>query len=106
MLVAHWDAPATLEAYRVERDAVRRSHLQVIWLLLSGEAATVVARVTGFSVRWIEKLVARWNTQGPAGLGDRWRGNGAAPVLDAAGLAALAAALDEGPADGGLWSGR
>jgi transposase len=106
MLVPHWDAPATLEAYRVERDAVRRSHLQVIWLLLSGEAATVVARVTGFSVRWIEKLVARWNAEGPAGLGDRRRGNGAAPVLDGAGLAALAAALDEGPADGGLWSGR
>jgi transposase len=106
MLEPHWDAATTLEAYRVERDAVRRSHLQVIWLLLSGEAATVVARVTGFSVRWIEKLVVRWNAAGPAGLGDRRRGNGAAPVLDGAGLAALAAALDEGPADGGLWSGR
>ncbi len=51
-------------------------------------------------------VVARWNAEGPAGLGDRRRGNGAAPVLDAAGLAALAAALDAGPADGGLWSGR
>jgi Homeodomain-like domain len=88
MLVPHWGAAATLEEYRVERDAVRRSHLQVIWLLLSGEPATVVVRVTGFSVRWIEKLVARWNAEGPAGLG------------------ALAAALDEEPADGGLWSGR
>jgi hypothetical protein len=39
----HWDAAATLEAYRVERDAVRRSHLQVIWLLLSGKASSVVA---------------------------------------------------------------
>jgi transposase len=109
MLAPHWDAAATLEAYRIERDAVRRSHLQVIRLLLSGEAATVVARVRGFSVRWIEKLVARWNAEGPAGLGDRRRGNGAAPVLDAAGLAglaALAAARDGGPADGGLWSGR
>src|SRR5215207_7512582 len=106
MLVAHWDAATALEAYRGERDGVRRSHLQVIWLLLSGEAASVVGRVTGFSLRWIEKLVARWNAAGPAGLGDRRRGNGAARVLDAAGLAALAAALDEGPADGGLWSGR
>src|ERR1700690_95798 len=104
MLVPHWDAAVPLEAYRVERGAVRRSHLQVIWLLLSGEAATVVGRVTGFSLRWIEKLAARWNAAGPAGLGDRRRGNGAAPVLDAAGLAGLAAALDEGPADGGLWS--
>lgn len=106
ILVAHWDAARALEAYRGERDGVRRSHLQVIWLLLSGEARSAVARVTGFSLRWIEKLVVRWNSEGPAGLGDRRRGNGAAPVLDAAGLAALAAALDQRPQDGGLWSGR
>src|SRR6266446_6392166 len=97
MLEPHWDAATALAAYRGEREAVRRSHLQVIWLLLSGEAASAVARVTGFSLRWVEKLVARWNAEGPVGLGDRRRRNGAAPVLDAAGLAALAAALDEGP---------
>ena len=106
MLVPHWDAATALEAYRRERDGVRRSHLQVIWLLLSGEAASAVARVTGFSGRWIAKLVTRWNAEGPEGLGDRRRGNGAALVLDAAGLAALAVALDEGPDDLGLWNGR
>lgn len=106
MLEPHWDAAQALEAYRGEREGVRRAHLQVIRLLLSGEAASAVARVTGFSVRWIEKLVARWNAAGPAGLGDRRRGNGAALVLDAAGLLALAAALEEGPGDGGLWSER
>ncbi len=106
MLVPHWDAATALEAYRGERDGVRRAHLQVIWLLLSGEAAPAVARVTGFSLRWVEKLVARWNAEGPTGLGDRRRGNGAAPVLDAVGLAALAAALEQEPEDGGLWSGR
>jgi transposase len=106
MLEPHWDAATVLEAYRGERDGVRRAHLQVIWLLLSGEAGSAVARVTGFSLRWIEKLAARWNAEGPAGLGDRRRGNGAAPVLDEAGLLALTAALEAGPEDGGLWSGR
>jgi transposase len=95
-----------LEAYRSEREVVRRAHLQVIWLLLSGEAASVVARVTGFSGRWIEKLMARWNAEGPDGLGDRRRSNGAVPVLDEAGLAGLAAALEQEPEDSGLWSGR
>ncbi len=71
-----------------------------------GGAASAVARVTGFSLRWVEKLVARWNAEGPAGLGDRRRGNGAAPALDAAGLAGLAATLEQEPEDGGLWSGR
>jgi hypothetical protein len=102
MLEPHWDAATAREAYRGERDAVRRSHLQVIWLLLSGEASSAVARVTGFSQRWVEKLVVRWNAEGPAGLGDQRRGNGATPVLDGAALVALAAALDEAPEDGGL----
>jgi hypothetical protein len=43
---------------------VRRSHLQVIWLLLGGTATSEVARVTGFSRRWIEKLIHRWNADG------------------------------------------
>src|SRR5436309_15696003 len=105
MLVAHWDAATALEAYRGERDGVRRGHLQVIWLLLSGAAASAVARVTGFSLRWVEKLVARWNAEGPAGLGDRLRGNGAAPVLGAAGQAALDAVQEEAPEDGRQWGG-
>ena len=94
-------------AYRRERDAVRRSHFQVIWLLLDGMATAEVSRVTGFGVRWIEKLIHRWNADGIAGLGDRRRGNaGREPVLDAAGRATLAALLEGAPAEGGLWSGR
>ncbi len=94
-------------AYRRERDAVRRSHLQVIWLLLDGMATAEVSRVTGFGVRWIEKLIHRWNGAGLAGLGDRRRGNaGREPVLDTAGRAVLTALLEGAPPDGGLWSGR
>lgn len=107
VLEEHAEAPAVLEAYRRERDAVRRSHLQVIWLLLSGEPARRVAQVSGFSERWVAKLIGRWNAEGFAGLGDRRRANsGAAPLLDAEGLAALEAALEASPSDGGLWSGR
>lgn len=107
VLKRHRAASEVAVAYRAERDAVRRSHLQVIWLLLSGDAVREVARVTGFTKRWIRTLVDRWNAAGMDGLGDRRRSNGGArPLLDAAGLAALAAALEGLPADGGLWSGR
>jgi len=103
----HCPASEVAAAYRSERDAVRRSHLQVIWLLLDGLAAPEVSRVTGFGARWIEKLIHRWNGDGLAGLGDRRRNNpGKAPVLDAAGLAALSGVLEGDPPDGGLWSGR
>lgn len=107
MLVPHLEAEAVYAAYRGEREAVRRAHLQVIWLLLSGRTLAEVSAVTGLCGRWILKLMDRWNAQGLEGLGDRRRSNaGAAPLLDAAGLAALATALQGAPADGGLWSGR
>lgn len=107
ILCCHAEHDAVLAAYRRERDVVRRSHLQVIWLLLTGEAVSEVARVTNFTGRWIAELVKRWNDAGMAGLGDRRRHNaGAKPLLDAEGLAALAVALEGAPGDGGLWSGR
>jgi transposase len=107
MLNRHLDAWEVREAYRGERDSVRRSHLQVIWLLLSGDPVGEVARVSGFTERWIAKLIERWNADGLGGLGDRRRGNdGAKPLLNEAGMGALAAVFDEAPADGGLWSGR
>jgi len=107
MLVLHCSVSEVLAAFRSEREAVRRAHIQVIFLLLSGDPAAEVARVSGFTTRWIDVLIGRWNADGLAGLGDRRRGNvGAEPLLDAAGRAALAAVLEGPPADGGLWSGR
>ncbi len=95
------------QAYRSERDGRRRSHLQVIWLLLQGNPVSEAARVTGFSARWINLLIDRWNAAGLSGLGDRRRHNkGARPLLDDKGVAALDAALRAAPADGGVWSGR
>ena len=107
MVLRRTDFPSLDQAYRVERDGRRRSHMQVIWLLLQDNPVSEAARVTGFSDRWINILIDRWNAQGLAGLGDRRRDNkGAQPLLDDEGLAALEAALREDPADGGLWSGR
>ena len=107
MLEGHLGASDVRVAYRGERDAVRRSHLQVIWLLLEGMSRGEVSRVTGFTQRWILKLIERWNAGGYRGAGRpsprQCRGQ---PLMDAAGLAALAAALEGAPADSGLWSGR
>src|SRR5579863_5403598 len=98
---------ALAKEYRQEKDAVRRSHIQTVKLALEGMASNDVARVTGFSVRWIKKLMARWREEGMAGLGNkRLRNKGKEPLLDAAGLKALAELLNGTPPDQGLWSGR
>ncbi len=107
VLARHETAAAVRAAYRAERDGVLRSHLQVIWLLLSDEGAARVAHVSGFTPRWVRELIRRWNEGGIAGLGDRRRGNaGAESLLDDTGLAALSAALDGAAEDDGLWNGR
>jgi transposase len=100
--------PAELERrYRAARDPVARAHWQVVWLVASGRGCAEVAAVVGYSVDWVRAVLGRYNREGPAGVGDRRRGNpGAAPLLGAAAQAELRAAL-AGPApDGGVWTCR
>lgn len=94
------------QRYRQAGDAVARSQWQILWLLASGMPTAEVARVTGYSVRWVQEMARRYRA-GPDAIGDRRHGNpGAAPLLDAAQQAQLRTAL-AGPApDGGLWTCR
>ena len=93
--------------YRRADDPVARGQWQMLWLLSGGLATAEVARVTGYSVNWVREVARRYREDGPAGIGDRRRGNpGATPLLDAGQRERLRAAL-AGPApDGGLWTCR
>ena len=104
-MAAHLSADELAARYRAASDPVRRSQPHMIWLLTSGRPLAEVAAVTGYSTRWVREVVKRYNGAGPDGLGDRRHANrGGAPLLDAGGRAALTAALDEAPPEGGLWS--
>src|SRR3954449_11523760 len=97
-----------LEAgFRSARDPRAMRHFQVIWLLARGHTIADVAAVTSFVPRWIEQLLARYNTHGPEALGDLRRRNGGVPsVLRPELLERLRARLEAPPPDGGLWSSR
>jgi len=86
-LVGHLDAAALFERYRAAADRVERSQLQIIWLLTSGKSLAEVAAASGYSTRWIQKLIHRDNAGGSAALGDRRHGN-----------AGARAAVERGPA--------
>jgi transposase len=95
------------ERFRAAADARSARHVQAIWLLAKGHAAAEVAATTAFGVRWVEKLLARYNAGGPDALGDLRRRNGARPtILKPELLDKLRARLAEPPPDGGLWSSR
>ena len=65
-----------------------------------------VAAVTSYTVNWIRIIARRYNQRGPAGLEDRRHRNpGATGLLSAGQRAALAAALEQSPPDGGVWTG-
>jgi transposase len=94
------------QRYRQAGDSVARSQWQMLWLLAGGRPTAEVARVTGYSVRWVQEIARRYRV-GPEAVGDRRHRNpGAAPLLNEEQQAQLRAAL-AGPApDGGLWSCR
>jgi transposase len=107
MVIAPHLTVTDLEArYRGAGDPVARSQWQIVWLLAGGMATAEVARVTGYSVRWIQEIARRYRSS-PEAIGDRRHGNpGAAPLLNPEQQAQLRVAL-AGPApDGGIWSCR
>ena len=95
------------ERFRVAADARSARHVQAIWLLAKGHEVAEVASTTAFGVRWVEKLLARYNAGGPDALGDLRRGNGTRPtILRPELLDRLRLRLAGPPADGGLWTSR
>jgi transposase len=104
-VAAHLSAEELAARYRAASDPVLRSQVQMIWLLVAGRSLAEAAEVTGYSTRWVRAVVRRYNEDGPDGLGDRRHANrGGEPLLDAAGRAALTAALEQPPPEGGLWT--
>src|SRR5690242_14475085 len=106
-LVEHLSADELYRLYREEKDAIRRTHLQALWLVTSGRPAKFAAAVTGYTQRWLSVLIGRYNEAGVEGLGDRRQFNpGSRPLLDGDKRERLDRALDHPPPDGGLWTGR
>jgi len=105
-IASHLSA-AELEArYKAAADPVSKSHFHALWLLSSGYKTGEVSQVLSFSARWVQRLVKRYNEQGPDSLEDLRSGNGAAPVLlTEKALAFVKERLKTPPDDGGLWTG-
>lgn len=92
--------------YRGSSEKRERSHYQIIWLLAQGKTTTEVAEISGYSRSWIYELVWGYNRLGASSLGDQRKQNkGAKPLLNDQQQALLWQALQEAPADRGLWTG-
>ena len=106
VIAPHLTVTELEQRYRGSGDPVARSQWQIVWLLAGGMATAEVARVTGYSVRWVQEIARRYRA-GPQAIGDRRHSNpGAAPLLTAAQQEALRQALTGPAPDGGIWTCR
>src|SRR3954469_221367 len=101
----HLSVSALEQQYRSCADVTATRHVQTIWLLAKGHDIAAVSATVSYARRWVERLLARYNAQGPQALGDLRRRNGTSPsVLKPDLLDKLKARLHEPPPDGGLWT--
>jgi transposase len=95
--------------YRKASDAVLRTHLLMVWRISEGDSVEEVARMVGYSGKWVREIKRRYECGGVQALGDRRHGNPGAKeraLLDEAGEEELLEALLCGsPPGGGMWNG-
>ncbi len=94
------------ERYRSATNAVERTHWHMLWLIKEGRTPDEVAFMLGYTARWVRTIVQRWNRAGKQAIRDQRRlQKGAPPLLSPEQQQELDQALDQPPADGGLWNG-
>lgn len=94
------------ERYRHAKNAVERTHWHILCLAKEGQPPQVIAEKLGYTARWVRTIIGRWNEGGEENMRDRRRdAQGIPMLLSAVQQAELRAALQQPPADGGLWSG-
>lgn len=105
-LPPHLSSAEIAQRYRACRDAVEKTHWQIIWLMDGGQRIPAIAPQVGLREDWVRTIVHRYIDQGPDGLKDQRRTNpGAIPLVSTAVRAELAQRLANPPDDGGLWTG-
>ena len=94
------------DRYRSATKAVERTHWHILWLMKEGHTPDEIARMLGYTTRWVRTMVQRWNKAGEQGIRDhRLTLPGAPCLLTVEQQNELDQAFDRPPADGGLWSG-
>jgi transposase len=94
------------ERYRNAANPVERTHWHILWLMKEGHTPDEIASMLGYTARWIRTIVGRYNRGGEQAILDqRLTLKGAPCLLTIEQQKELDQALDQPPADGGLWNG-
>lgn len=95
------------QRYLATDDLSERRHFQVLWLISQGKTQGQTAELVGYSDRWVQTIVKRYNAGGIEAMRDRRHDHPGAPrALDTEGEQVLEVALRGRPDDGGLWTSK
>jgi transposase len=95
------------ERYRTATDRAVRSHFQALWLITQGHSQERAGEVVGYTQRWVQEIVKRYNAHGPDAMRDRRHEHPGVPrTLAQDDERELKKALEERPADGGIWTSK
>lgn len=88
-------------------EGIEKIRWQALMLKMKGWQHQTISEVVCHDLRWITKLIHRYNKEGPEGMRDRRRDNGADPKVPPALQGELKeAVLTQSPPSGGLWTGE
>jgi transposase len=105
-LVKHLSLEELENGYRSSKDAIERSHWQMVWLYGRYGNADKVAEQVGYSAIWVREIVKRYNRLGVKGLKDlRHENPGQERVLSQAQEESLVKTLEKDAPGLGLWTG-
>lgn len=97
--------PSELESrYKLCSDAREKTHWQVIMLAANGLSPKEIAQIVKYGLRWVTRLIQRYNEQGAAGLSDKRKRNRSSKLLSDELMLELERDLSKPPPDGGLWT--
>jgi transposase len=86
-------------------NATERRRWQVLVLIALGKRRQEISAATGYSLRTIQQIVQRYQTEGAAGLVDGRQHSPTSTLLTDAQQQALHTALQHPPQGGGTWTG-
>lgn len=103
-IVKHLESSIVETRYRSCSDGREKTHWLIILLGLQSKSSKEIAQIVKYSQRWVEKLIQRYNDEGPSGLLDRRKCNRKEKLLNPELMLALEKSLELPPPDGGLWT--
>lgn len=102
----HLLLPEVEKQYKGATNSVEKMRFFIIKLLLEGKTCPEVSSLVGFTVKYVRRVVRRYNKEGMDGLKDRRTTNGGnRSALNEEQRIRLAQSIEkESPPDGGFWT--